>query len=308
LKLSHSTNEIKCIKNSVITIGMFDGVHLGHQKILALLNEVAKKNEQESLLLTFNPHPRFIFEPNADLKLLTTQEEKIKKLNKYGLDHLFIQSFSPDFFKLSALDFVRDFLIDKLKMKTLIIGHDHHFGRNREGNFENLKRWSKEYNFDLIQLPVVSNEGIAISSTKIRNALLGGDLPYAKLGLNEAYSIEGSVVTGNQIGRTIGFPTANIKVENLHKLIPANGVYGVRVLIEKCEFYGMCNIGNRPTIDGIEQRIEVNLFDFERDIYEKTIRIFFLIRVRDEKKFSSLEDLKNQIQLDKKEILLHLVK
>ncbi len=278
---------------------MFDGVHLGHQKILTLLNEEAARINGESLLITFNPHPRVALHPDTDLKLLTTQEEKFKKLDKYHLNHLIVQSFTPDFSKFSALEFVRDYLVDSLGMHTLVIGHDHHFGKNREGNFEKLLEWAGLYNYKLIELPAVANNGVPISSTKIRNLLLEGNLDDAKIYLNEAYSIEGQVIKGDQIGRTIGYPTANLRIIDPYKLVPANGAYAVKVFYENKTFLGMANIGTRPTVDGTDKRIEVNVFNFNENIYDKNIRILFLEKLRDEKKFASLDALKNDLHKNK---------
>lgn len=282
---------------------MFDGVHKGHQEILSILNQEAKRVNGESVLLTFSPHPRIALQANTDLKLLTTLDEKIEKLKKLNLNHLIIQPFTPEFSKLSALEFVQNFLINSLGMHTLVIGHDHHFGKNREGNFENLKKWATQFDFNLKQLPVVENDGIAISSTKIRNALLDGDLTYTKIGLNENYSVTGKVVEGDKIGRTIGFPTANITVLDAYKLIPSDGAFAVKIEYNRKAYLGMANIGIRPTINGIERRFEVNIFDFNENIYNKSIKIIFLEKIRNEKKFNSLEELKNDLSQTKKYVL-----
>ncbi len=282
---------------------MFDGVHLGHQEILKLINKEAQKVGGESVLLTFSPHPRIVLQANTDLKLLTTEEEKTKKLEKHGLDHLIIQSFTPDFFKLSALEFVRDYLVDSLGMHTLVIGHDHHFGKNREGNFERLLEWSVLFGYNLIELPAVLNNGMAISSTKIRAALLEGDLPQAKISLNEDYSVEGEIIEGDKIGRTIGHPTANLKPLDSYKLIPSNGAYAVKVLFENTLYLGMANIGIRPTVNGLDKRIEVNIFNFNQDIYHKNLRIIFLEKLRDEKKFASLDELKSELYKNKQQVI-----
>ncbi|MFV0182612.1 bifunctional riboflavin kinase/FAD synthetase [Empedobacter falsenii] len=299
MNVYQSLEEIKSIKRPVLTLGMFDGAHIGHQSILKQLNTIAKEIDGESVLITFNPHPRMVLQPNCDLKFLNTLEEKENVLRQFGLEHLIIQAFTKEFSQVTSVEFVKNFLVDQLHIDTLVIGYDHHFGKNREGNFEQLQVLSKEYGFNLIQLKAVEENDVAVSSTKIRNALIEGNISYANKALNYNYPLSGKVVHGDKIGRTLGFPTANLQVDP-NKLIPKDGVYAVDVFVDNQKYLGLLSIGFRETVTNTrEHRVEVNILDFDQTIYGETIRLEFLERLRDEKKFNSLDELIATMNQDK---------
>ncbi len=288
-------------KNSrpVLTLGTFDGVHLGHQKILAHLRAVAAKNGGEVTLLTFYPHPRKVLFPEmSDLQLLSTLDEKCALLEKYGVQHLIIQPFSRDFSMLEHDEFIKQILVEKLGVKTLVIGYDHQFGHNRKGTFKDLQELAPGMGFEVVEIPEQDIEEIAVSSTRIRKALFKGDVLQASQLLGYDYTLSGQVVKGNQIGRTIGFPTANINVEDPEKLIPANGVYAVLVDVDGQRYRGALNIGTRPTFDNGERKVEVFILDFNRDIYGERITVHFKHRLRDELKFPTVNDLIEQMNAD----------
>ena len=288
------------VTNAVVTIGTFDGVHIGHQKIIARLKEVATQHGGETVLITLYPHPRMVLFPDDnDLQLLSTQDEKTDLLHKYGIDHLVVIPFSKEFARLTSLEFVRDILVDKIGVKTLVIGYDHHFGRNREGSIEQLRELAPQFHFEVEEIPAQDIDHVNVSSTKIREALLNGEVETAKQYLGHAYSLQGTVVEGNKLGRTIGYPTANIEIGDKHKLIPADGVYAVHVLAGNERFGGMLNIGYRPTVEGKKRTTEVNIFDFERDLYGQQLKIEFEARLRNEQKFNGLDALKEQLAQDK---------
>lgn len=301
MKIYTSFDEIIAIKSPVLTIGTFDGVHIGHQKIIHQLNETAQQIGGESVLFTFFPHPRMVLHPeNHGIKLIQTQEEKLKKLSEFGLQHLIIIPFTLDFSSLEASLFVKKYLVEKLAIHTLIVGYDHQFGKNREGNFSFLCEQGKIYNFNVIEIPAQDIDSVNVSSSKIRKAIELGDVETANHYLNEQFSLVGEVIEGKKLGRTIGFPTANIgKIDPL-KLIPAIGVYAVTIELENNEKYnGMLNIGYRPTVtDSKELSVEVHLFDFNSSIYGKYIRVYFLKKVRDELKFKSIDLLTEQLKKD----------
>ena len=301
LKVYTDISEFQGVKNPVLTTGTFDGVHYGHQKIIDRLQSVASKSHGETVLLTFHPHPRMVLFPDDEgLKLLSTREEKIKRLEEAGLDYLIIYPFSRKFSRLSATEYVRDLLVNKIGVKTLVIGYDHQFGRNREGNFQQLEELAEVYDFVLEEIPAQELDDVKISSTKIRKALFEGDVRTASKYLGHQYKVSGIVVKGRQIGREIGFPTANISVQDRYKLIPGNGVYAVLVKVNKQRHQGMLNIGFRPTVGGLlKPTMEVNIFDFNEDIYGNFIGIEFVKRLRDEIKFDSVDELKGQLELDK---------
>lgn len=284
-------------QRTVLTLGMFDGVHKGHQKIIQYLNSIGHQSDVKSCLLTFWPHPRLVLHQDFDLKLLTLHEEKIKLLEKFNLDLLYVQPFDHDFSRLSSIEFVRDFLVAKLKVKTLIIGYDHRFGRNREGSFELLEELSELYEFNVLQLEAIFEGDVPISSTKIRNALLEGNLDYANNALGYNYGITGTVIHGDGIGKTLGFPTINLSVDKL-KLLPKDGVYGVQLWLNDQKYFGLMNIGYRPTINDEQHRIEVFILDFEGDLYDQEIQIELLTRIRDEQKFEGKDQLVAQIRKD----------
>lgn len=288
------------IKNPVVTIGTFDGVHLGHQKIIDQLNLEAEKIGGESVLLTFDPHPRIVLFPqNHNVQLIQTLDEKFQVLDKFNLKNVVLVPFTKEFSELSAIDFVDQILVGNLKAKKVVIGYDHQFGRNREGNIEFLKSVSEKYGFEVIEISAKSIDEINISSTKIRDSLLRGDVETAKLFLSRPYEISGTVIQGNQLGRTIGFPTANIRVDSDLKLIPFNGVYAVRVKISDELHFGVLNIGTKPTVNQTnEKSIEVYIFDFDSEIYGELVSLFFEKQIRNEEKFANLDELKKAISND----------
>lgn len=283
----------------ILTLGMFDGVHLGHQFVLSYLNDMAIKEGAETAVMTFNPHPRLILQPDTEFKLLTTLDEKIQLLQKFNVKHLFIQEFTQEFSRLSAFEFVKDILVSQLNIHSLVIGYDHQFGNNRDGNYERLQMYSKQFGFNLYKLPAISGYTSVISSTKIRNKISEGKIDEANEYLGYNFIMKGKVITGDRIGRTLGFPTANIEIDN-DKICPKNGVYYVKVKIKEKLFYGMMNIGMRPTVYGLKKQMEVHIFEFTREIYGEEIEIYFYDRARDEIKFSSLDELKDRLLLDKK--------
>jgi riboflavin kinase/FMN adenylyltransferase len=305
MRIFEGLTEKMPIKNAVVTIGTFDGVHLGHQEILKTLNAEAEKCEGESVLLTFYPHPRMVLFPeNRDLQLLQTQSEKLDKLASIGLQNVVIYPFSKEFADLSAERFVEEILIKGLQAKMVIIGYDHQFGHKREGNLAFLKRYSEAGYFDLLEIPAEQIDEAYISSSKIRTAVLSGDMSVANSCLGAPFELTGTVVKGLQNGRKIGFPTANIHIQDAQKIIPANGVYAVNIELAGKVHSGMMNIGWRPTIqeEKLERKIEVHFFDFQKEIYDETCQIQVLHFVRAEHKFPNLEALKAQIQLDEETV------
>lgn len=300
MKIYQAIHEFTRLDNAVVTIGTFDGVHIGHQKIISRLLEIASSTGGEVVLLTFFPHPRMVLFPDDnDLVLLNTLEEKIILLNKFGVQHLLIYPFSKEFSRTTSTEFVRDILINKIGTKKLVIGYDHHFGRNREGSFNDLLELSSLYNFEVEKIPEQDINEVAVSSTKIRKSLQSGDIATATAFLGYDYTLSGIVVKGNQIGRTLGFPTANLDIPEKHKLIPANGVYAVLVEYQKTLYKGILSIGNRPTFDNGSRSIEVNVFNFDNEIYGEKLQLFFKHYIRNERKFESAEALRMQMIKDK---------
>ncbi len=297
-------HSIEKIHHPVITIGTFDGVHIGHQKIINQLNEEAEKINGESVLFTFYPHPRMVLYPESHgIKLIQTQEEKMAKLEKMGLKNCIVFPFTFEFSRMTALEFVRDFLVNQLHVKKLVIGYDHQFGKNREGSLQFLKDICETYDFEVIEIPAQDIDEVNVSSTKIREAILAGNIEKANDYLGDIFELTGTVVKGNQLGRTIGYHTANIVLNSDLKLIPGNGVYAVRVNVRGVWFGGMMNIGTRPTVVSNGGRtIEVNIFDFNETIYDETVTVQFLSKWRDEQKFNGLDELKNQLKLDEETI------
>ncbi|MEY3425182.1 MAG: hypothetical protein RL679_540 [Bacteroidota bacterium] len=302
MKIFQDLTAINSIPNPVLTIGTFDGVHIGHQKILQQVKKEAEKIGGESVLFTFFPHPRMVLYPESHgLKLLQTQEEKMAKLARVGVENCIVYPFTFDFSRLSAIEFVRDILVNKLQIKKLVIGYDHQFGKNREGNIEFLKEICEVYGFEVIEIPAQDIDAVNVSSTKIRKAILYGDLAKANEYLGERFELTGTVVHGQAIGKTIGFPTANIQVNSELKLIPGNGVYAVTVSLKDSDYIGMLNIGNRPTVnDSADRTIEVHILDFIGEIYAEEITVKFIDKLRDEKQFKDLQELQNQLKEDEK--------
>ena len=306
MRIYKGIEDLGAFENSVVTIGTFDGVHLGHQKILSRLNNLAKENAGESILFTFYPHPRMVvFPDNHNLKLIQTIDEKIDALRDFGLDNLIIYPFTKEFSRLTAFEFVRDILVEKLKVKTLVIGYDHQFGRNREGDLEFLKESAKIFDFNVEEISAEEVQEVNVSSTKIRQSLLNGEIERTNEFLGRSFQCSGVVVEGQKIGRTIGFPTANIDLNNQHKRLPKDGVYAVRAEINGIFYNGMMNIGFNPTVlskESTEKKIEVHLFDFDADIYGEHMAVFLYRYIRNEKTFSNLEALKSQLKYDSKEV------
>ncbi len=300
MKIFDHIDQCKNLKNPVLTLGMFDGIHIGHQALIRQLNEIAKQENGESVLLTFEPHPRVVLGKGADdLMLLTTLEEKIDLLEKAGLENLILHPFTRDFADLSAEEFVKELLVGGIGIHTILIGYDHHFGKNRQGNFIQLNELSKKYGFHCIKIEEVKSGEKHISSTQIRKALLEGNLDFAHDGLGRNYKMSGKVVHGDKIGRTLGFPTANLEIEK-YKLIPGNGVYVVKVQLGEEIFKGLLSIGTRPTVtNSNEKRVEVYMLDFDQSIYGETISVELLYKIRDDKKFDSVEELVKQMNADK---------
>lgn len=283
---------------AVITIGTFDGVHIGHQKIIEQLNALKKDESEVSMILTFFPHPRRVLDHSNDIKMLTTMEEKIELLESFGLDHLIIEPFTQEFSRLTALEFVRDILVNRLSLKKLVIGYDHHFGRNREGNFEQLTEFGELYGFEVVEIPAQTIESVSVSSTKIRKAIEAGEMDTANQYMGYAYRLTGEIVKGQGLGRKLNFPTVNLRVEEDYKLVPRKGVYAVKTQVKDKEVLGMMNIGYRPTVGGDGRTIEIHLLDFKGDLYGQRLRVDVLARLRDEQKFESIEALKDQLIKD----------
>jgi riboflavin kinase/FMN adenylyltransferase len=299
LKIFNSIKSFTTNKQTVVTIGTFDGVHLGHKKILNQIISSAQNLNCESLVLTFFPHPRIVLQEGSEMKQLNTLEEKTQLLDNLGIDNLVVHPFDKEFSRLTAEEFVKNVLVDVFKVRKIIIGHDHRFGRNRTANIDDLIDFGVTYGFEVEQISVQEIDEVSISSTKIRNALLEGNVELSSTYLGYNYPLTGLITKGKQLGRTIGFPTANINIPESYKLIPLNGVYIAKSTIEDKVVYGMMNIGTRPTVDGTTQTIEINFFDFNQDIYHQKITISLLKRIRSEQKFESIDALKNQLSLDK---------
>lgn len=306
LEIIHDVSSFHSSNRTIVTIGTFDGVHIGHQKILERLISDAKKHDKKSVLLTFFPHPRMVLQKDVKIELINTIQEKALLLENMGLDYLIIHPFSKEFSRLTALDFVRDILVNQLKTSKLVIGYDHHFGKNREGNIDQLREYSPLYDFDIEEISSQDIDNVSISSTKIRRALHEGNLKTANRFLGYHFTINGTVVNGKQLGGKIGFPTANINVMESYKLIPKTGVYVVRSLINGSFVNGMMNIGYRPTVDGKHQTIEVHFFDFNQDLYHQKVTVELLYFLREEQKFDSVEDLIAQLKKDKESSLQFL--
>lgn len=303
MKIFNSIKSFNATKPTIVTIGTFDGVHLGHQKIVAQITKNAHALNCESLVLTFFPHPRMVLQEGTEMKQLNTLNEKIALLDNLGIDNLVVHPFDKEFSRLTAEEFVKKVLVNVFKIKKIIIGHDHRFGRNRTATIDDLINFGKTYGFEVEQISAKEINEVSISSTKIRNALLEGNIELATNYLGYDYSFTGIIIKGKQLGRTIGYPTANITIEEDYKLIPNNGVYIAKSVLNGKTVFGMMNIGNRPTVDGTKQTIEINFFDFKQDLYGQKITISLLHRMRSEQKFESIDALKNQLGKDKKTAL-----
>lgn len=305
MKIFKGFDQILDIPNPVLTIGTFDGVHVGHQKIIQQLNQEAEELGGESVLFTFYPHPRMVLYPEShNLRLIQTQVEKMDKLRRMGLQNVIVHPFTMEFSRLTAVEFVRDYLVNRLKVKKLIIGYDHQFGKNREGSIDFLKEVAPVYGFSVREISAQEIDEVDISSTKIRKAILEGEMALAQRYLGEPFELHGKVIEGNALGRSIGFPTANLDIESDIKLIPKLGVYAVNVVLSDGTMReGMMNIGLRPTIANHDDlSIEVNLFDFKGDLYGQYITVQLLSRFRDEMKFDSIPDLRDQLEQDEETI------
>jgi riboflavin kinase/FMN adenylyltransferase len=328
MKIYNHINEFTKLPNAVVTIGTFDGVHFGHQKIIAKLKEEAAKTGGETVILTFFPHPRMILHPeDQNLKLITTMNEKAALLQNLGIDHLIITPFTRDFSNMSAEDYIKNILIEKIGTKTIVIGYDHRYGKDRSGGLNELQDFSTIYDYKVEEIPEQDVNDISVSSTKIRKSIIAGDVKSASDFLKHPFTLSGKVIRGDQIGRTLGYPTANLFIEESYKLIPADGIYAVNVIINtnnsknknqeikdpfhpesetvssKRVYQGMAYIGHRPTINGMSQNIEVNIFDFSEDIYHQNIRLDFLHFIRHDIKFNGLDELTKQLAQDKIDVL-----
>ncbi|MEC7173665.1 MAG: bifunctional riboflavin kinase/FAD synthetase [Bacteroidota bacterium] len=300
MEVIHNIKNYQLKKPSILTIGTFDGFHIGHQKIIRNLVSNAKKEDLCAMVLTFFPHPRMVLQKDTQLKMIDTLEEKRQLLEKSGVEILIIQPFTTEFSRMTAIEYTRDILVNKLGISKLIIGYDHRFGRNREATIDDLKRFGLDYNFTVEEIPLQDVETIAVSSTKIRNAIITGHIKKANQYLGRPFSISGTVIKGDKIGRKIGYPTANIKIKEKYKLKPQNGVYLVQSHLDNQKYFGMMNVGKRPTISGKETQIETYFFDFDNNLYGKKLIIELLEKIRDEQKFNSLEFLEEQLGIDQK--------
>jgi len=304
MKIYHHIDEFAPVKNAVVTIGTFDGVHLGHRKIISRIKELAAASGGETVVLTFFPHPRMILHPEDEsIKLINTINEKAALLEQLGVDHLIITPFSRDFSNQSAEEYIRDILVGKIGTKTIVIGYDHRFGKDRQGGLAELQKFADVYDYEVVEIPEQDINDVAVSSTRIRQALLNGRIDSANLFLGYPFFITGKVIRGDQIGRQIGFPTANLAVEEKYKLIPSDGIFAAKVYIDHKAYTGMAYIGSRPTISGMTRNIEVNIFDFDADIYNQVIKMEFHHFIRDDIKFVSLDELTKQLAIDKKSTL-----
>jgi len=303
LKVTYGLENFQTLSCAVATTGTFDGVHLGHRKILSQLVSKAQEEGGESVLLTFSPHPRLVLQPDVELELLSSEKEKIALLEKTGLDHLIIHPFTKEFSRTQSLDFVREHLVNTIGVKHLVIGYDHHFGRNREGSFEHLKEFGPIYGFEVEEISAFDIDQVNVSSTKIRSALKEGNVDLANNYLGSNYSISGKVAKGDQIGRTIGFPTANIECDFEHKLLPADGVYTGILHINDERYPAMANLGARPTVGSHQRKLEVHCIGIELELYGASVKFELFHHLRAIQEFDNLEGLKNQLATDKSKAL-----
>ena len=308
MKIFHSINDFRSSKKTILTLGTFDGVHIGHRKILERITQNTENGKYESLVLTFFPHPRMVLQGESEVKLLNTLSEKIDLLEKIGVQNLVIHPFDITFSRLTAEEFVKTVLIDQFDIKKIIIGYDHRFGRNRTANIDDLIAFGKQHDFEVEQISVQEIDAVSISSTKIRNALMEGNMALANEYLGYEYFLTGTIVRGKQLGRTIDFPTANLQMEENYKLIPRNGVYVVKSTINQKTVFGMMNIGLNPTVAGENLAIEIHFFDFDEELYDQKISVSLLEYLRPEQKFESVAFLKQQLEKDRNTSLAYINK
>ena len=299
LRIFNSIESFVCTEKTVVTIGTFDGVHLGHQKIIERLIATAKDRNSESVILTFFPHPRMVLQDQSEIRLLNTIDERKELLKKSGLDNLIVHPFDQEFSRLTAEDFVKNILVEKLKIDKIIIGYDHRFGRNRTADINDLIEFGDDYNFEVEQISAKEIQDASVSSSKIRTALNEGNIELANQYLGYSYFLTGVVQKGKQLGRTIGFPTANLRIEEQYKLIPKRGVYIVACELNFTNVYGMMNIGTNPTVNGNAESIEIHFIDFDGDLYHQQIKVELLSYIRAEQKFESVNHLQEQLEKDK---------
>lgn len=308
MKIFHSINDFRSSKKTILTLGTFDGVHIGHRKILERITQNTENGNYESLVLTFFPHPRMVLQGESEVKLLNTLSEKIDLLEKIDVQNLVIHPFDITFSRLTAEEFVKTVLIDQFDIKKIIIGYDHRFGRNRTANIDDLIAFGKQHDFEVEQISVQEIDAVSISSTKIRNALMEGNMALANEYLGYEYFLTGTIVRGKQLGRTIDFPTANLQMEENYKLIPRNGVYVVKSTINQKTVFGMMNIGLNPTVAGENLAIEIHFFDFDEELYDQKISVSLLEYLRPEQKFESVAFLKQQLEKDRNTSLAYINK
>lgn len=300
MKTIHGIENFPASEGSIVTIGTFDGVHLGHQQILKQLIDTSQQSKLKSVLLTFFPHPRMVLQPDISMRLIQTIEERERALRKTGLDYLVIHPFSEKFSRLSADDYVKQILVDKLNVRKVVVGYDHRFGRNRTASLEDMYNYADIYDFEVIEIDAKKIKSTAVSSTKIRKAIDEGDIALANSYLGDPFTLEGVVVHGDKRGRELSYPTANIELQNKHKIIPKQGVYLIQSDLDNQVVYGMMNIGTKPTFDTTNPSIEVHFFDWNGDLYDQTLQVKLLKWVREEQKFDSVEELQAQIHADER--------
>ncbi|MGB0773838.1 MAG: bifunctional riboflavin kinase/FAD synthetase [Flavobacteriaceae bacterium] len=300
MKTIHGIENFPASEGSIVTIGTFDGVHLGHQQILKQLIDTSQQSKLKSVLLTFFPHPRMVLQPDISMRLIQTIEEREKALRKTGLDYLVIHPFSEKFSRLSADDYVKQILVEKLNVRKVVVGYDHRFGRNRTASLEDMYNYADIYDFEVIEIDAKKIKSTAVSSTKIRKAIDEGDIALANSYLGDPFTLEGVVVHGDKRGRELSYPTANIELQNKHKIIPKQGVYLIQSDIDNQVVYGMMNIGTKPTFDTTNPSIEVHFFDWNGDLYDQTLQVKLLKWIREEQKFGSVEELQAQIHADER--------
>ena len=306
MNIFHSINDFRSSKKTILTLGTFDGVHIGHRKILERVAQNTENGKYESLVLTFFPHPRMVLQGESEVKLLNTLSEKIDLLKKIGVQNLVIHPFDKTFSRLTAEEFVKTVLIDQFDIKKIIIGYDHRFGRNRTANIDDLITFGKQHDFEVEQISVQEIDAVSISSTKIRNALMEGNMALANEYLGYEYFLTGTIIRGKQLGRTIDFPTANLQMEENYKLIPRNGVYVVKSAINQKTVFGMMNIGFNPSVAGENLAIEIHFFDFDEDLYDQKLSVSLLEYLRPEQKFESVAFLKQQLEKDRNASLIYI--